>query len=64
MKCPYCGSEEFDKLQPSDGDMFALAEIDSKKHIISSTKALAVEVYGCAKCNGIFLKSNFTYIKD
>ena len=59
MKCPYCNSENFGKINPTYGDKFALLEIDSKtKQLTSNKNVLLIDIYGCANCKRIVLQSD------
>lgn len=58
MKCPYCGSEKMDCVNPVTGNKYAIFEIDTEAGK-RCPNALTVDIYGCPDCGGVFLKSEF-----
>lgn len=57
-KCPYCGSSNVGKVNPTKGNMYGLTEINTNNHQILADTLLVVEVHGCLDCGGLVLKNS------
>lgn len=58
-KCPYCGSTDFQKIDPPNGDTFFLMSVNRETMRTNPIEGAFIDAYACFDCKGIVLKSEF-----
>lgn len=58
-KCPYCGSSNFQKLDPPNGDTFFLMSADRNNLTKNTLDGAYINAFGCYDCKGIKLTTDF-----